>query len=90
MQVLFIVLILVFLAVALFALQNPAVVTVRFWPWEFQTSVAVLILGATTAGALVGWTLGLAGRLLRWQRTRAAASVTAPEPKVPTEPPPGS
>lgn len=84
MRVLFVVLTLLCLIVALFALQNPDAVTVRFWPWEFQASVAAIVLGATVTGALVGWGLGLLGRFRRWQRRRPAVA-----PGAPAEPPPG-
>jgi uncharacterized integral membrane protein len=70
MQLLFIVLTLLLLAVALFALQNSEVVTVRFWPGQFQASLAAVILGATAGGALIAGLLGIASRLRRWQRSR--------------------
>jgi uncharacterized integral membrane protein len=93
-QFVFFALILLCVAVALFALQNPAPVTVRFWPWEFQASVAVVILGATAAGALIGWALGLVARLRRWQRGRtrpltpAPAEVPSPADRAPDPPEP--
>jgi uncharacterized integral membrane protein len=92
MQFLFIILSLLLLAVALFALQNLDVVTIRFWPWQFQASVAILVLGATAGGALIAGLLGLASRLRRWQRARAAspAGVTPREPALPPPTSPGS
>jgi uncharacterized integral membrane protein len=97
MQLLFVVVTLLLLAVALFALQNPDVVTVRFWPWQFQASTAAVVLGATATGALIGWLLGLVARLRRWQRGRHGAlpeppaPVTLPaEPSPPAGPPPGT
>ena len=56
----------------MFALQNPDVVTLHFLTWHLQTSVAVLTLAATTVGAMIAGLVGLAARLQRWQRTRAA------------------
>jgi uncharacterized integral membrane protein len=73
MQLLFIVLSLLLLAVALFALQNSEVVTVRFWPGQFRASLAAVILGATAGGALIAGLLSLASRLRRWQRSRRAS-----------------
>jgi len=89
MQLLFIVLTLLLLAVALFALQNSEVVTVRFWPWQFRASLAAVILGATAGGALIAGLVGLASRLRRWQRSRmaSAAGVT---PRDAALPPPAS
>jgi uncharacterized integral membrane protein len=69
----FILLTLLLLAVAVFALQNPEVVTLHFLTWQVQTSVAILALAATTAGAVIAALFGLATRLRRWQRGRAAA-----------------
>jgi uncharacterized integral membrane protein len=96
MQFVFILLSLLLLAVAVFALQNPDRVTLSFLAWKVETSVAILALGATTTGALIAGLLGLASRLRRWQRARA---VTAPptavpplrsDPASPTGPPPPS
>ncbi|HEV8673677.1 MAG TPA: LapA family protein [Methylomirabilota bacterium] len=81
MQLLFILVTLLLLAVAVFALQNHEPVTLKFLGWQLQSSVAVVTLGATTAGALIAGLLGLAGRLRRWQRARATAG--AREPTVP-------
>ncbi len=60
------------LAVAIFALQNAQAVTVRFLSWQLQSSVAVVTLAATAAGVLIAGLLGLASRLRRWNRGRAA------------------
>lgn len=92
MQVLFVVLTLVLLAVALFALQNPDPVTVRFLYWEVQASVAVVTLAAASAGALVAALLGTVSRLRRWSRARAEArpgqdaAAGAPGPGSPPPP----
>lgn len=69
--------ILLLIAVAVFALQNPDPVTVRFLPWEIQASVAILTLAATATGAISAGLLGLASRLLRWQRGRSASTADA-------------
>lgn len=69
--------ILLLLAVAVFALQNPDPVTVRFLSSEIQASVAILTLVAAATGAVIAGLLGLAGRLLRWQRGRSASTTDA-------------
>jgi putative membrane protein len=71
-QLLFALLTLLLLAVALFALQNADPVTLRFWPWQVQSSVAVVTLAATAAGALIATLLSVATRLMRWGRSRGA------------------
>ena len=69
---LLIVLSVILLAVAIFALGNAQAVTVRFLYWELQSSVAVVTLAATAAGVLIAGLVGLASRLRRWKRGRAA------------------
>jgi uncharacterized integral membrane protein len=84
----FILLTLLLLAVAVFALQNPHVVTLHFLAWQVQTSVAVLTLAATTVGAMIAGLIALAARLHRWQRTRAAAVTARPPAPPPPRPTP--
>jgi uncharacterized integral membrane protein len=88
MQLLFVLLTLLLLAVALFALQNADPVTLRFLHWQFQSSVAVVTLGATAAGALIAGLMGLGARLRRWQRRRATEPGPGPGPALPAEPGP--
>src|SRR5215813_3943322 len=85
MQALFILLTLLLLGVALFVLENPDAVTVRFWPWQFQASVAVVILGSTAVGALIAGLLSLAGRLRRWQPRPGASPPAAPDAALPPD-----
>ena len=68
--------------VALFTLQNPDPATVRFWPWEFRASVALLALASATTGAVIALLAGWAARLRRRARERA-------ESRAGTLPPPG-
>jgi uncharacterized integral membrane protein len=92
MQWVFVLISLLLLVVAVFALQNADSVTVRFLHWQIQASVAVVTLGSTTVGALVAGLFGLAARLRRWQRRRTVApparEVTGPEPGPPMGPTP--
>lgn len=82
----FILLTLLLVLVAVFALQNPDVVTLHFLTWHLQTSVAVLTLAATTVGAMIAGLVGLVARFSRWQRTRAASATSraASPPSRPT------
>jgi uncharacterized integral membrane protein len=66
------------LAVAIFALENGQPITVRFIYWELQSSVAVVTLAATAAGVLIAGLVGLARRLRRWRRGRAATGAARP------------
>jgi len=75
---LLIVLSVLLLAVAIFALQNAQAITVRFLYWELQSSVAVVTLAAAAAGALIAGLIGVASRLRRWKRGRAATGAPRP------------
>ena len=71
-MLLLIVLSVLLLAVAIFALENAQAVTVRFLYWQVESSVAVVTIAATAAGVLIAGLVGLANRMRRWKRGRAA------------------
>jgi uncharacterized integral membrane protein len=73
------------LVVAIFALENAQAVTVRFLYWQLQSSVAVVTIAATAAGVLIAGLFGLASRLRRWNRGRAATGAPRLAP-LPSEP----
>ena len=77
-MLLLIVLSVLLLAVAIFALENAQAVTVRFLFWQLQSSVAVVTLAATAAGVLIAGLVGLASRLRRWNRGRAVTGAARP------------
>ena len=75
------------LAIALFALQNTDSLTVRFWPWSFTASQAVVILGAAIAGAILGGLIGFraqlrARRAARMAEARLREVISPREPKL--------
>jgi uncharacterized integral membrane protein len=73
------------LVVAIFALENGQAVTVRFLFWQLQSSVAVVTLAATVAGVAIAGLFKVVSRLRRWSRGRAATNVVRPA-KLPAEP----
>ena len=77
-MLLLIVLSVLLLAVAIFALENAQAVTVRFLYWELQSSMAVVTLAATAAGVLIAGLIGLVSRLRRWNRGRAVTGAPLP------------
>jgi uncharacterized integral membrane protein len=83
MQALLVVAALLLLAVAVFAFQNPDVVTVRFLHWNLSASVAVLTLAAAATGALTAALASVATRFVRWTRRPGES----PRPHPPVEPP---
>ena len=85
-------------AVAVFAIQNAGPVTLRFGFWSVETSLVVVTLVATAAGAALASLLGLPGwirnrRRLRLQARelealRTAHSSSPAGPSVPSTRPP--
>jgi putative membrane protein len=88
MQLVFVLLIILLLAVALFAIQNADAVTVRFLHWQLQASLAVVTLAATATGAGIAVLLGWMARLRRWRKHRAADRLARRLPSEPTARPP--
>ena len=84
MQLVFVLLTLLLLAVAVFAFQNPEPVTVKFLAWQVSSSVAVVTVGSATGGALIAVLLSLIARLRRWSRTQGVAR-PGPEATEPDE-----
>ena len=56
------------MTVAVLAVQNARQVTVSFLFWQFEVPVALVILGATSAGLVIGGLVGFAPSLRRWIR----------------------
>ena len=86
MQGLLVVAALLLLAVAVFALQNPDAVTVRFLHWHLSASVAVLTIAAAATGALSAVLATLAARFVRWTRSPGLGPTSAPTPDPPPAP----
>ena len=77
--------------VALFAVQNAGPVKLRFGFWSVETSLVVVILVATVAGAAMASLVGLPGwirdrRRLRAQARELEALRTASSPAPPPPP----
>lgn len=94
-------LVLVFLAVTVFAVSNTGVVTVMFWQWAIYTGpLALAIVGAGVLGALLVYLPSmppharLRGRIRDLERRLAAhqpaEAPPAPDFRPPSGTPPGS
>jgi uncharacterized integral membrane protein len=68
------------LTVAVVALQNAHTVTVSFLFWQFQAPLALVILGATAAGLVIGGVIGFARALRRWSHGQAGPEAASGEP----------
>ncbi|NPV70623.1 MAG: LapA family protein [Firmicutes bacterium] len=51
------------LIVALFAVQNSMVVSVRFFTWGFETSLVLVVIASAALGAMSAGVLGLPGSI---------------------------
>ena len=67
-----VVLIVLLALVAIFAVQNPGIITVRFLTLSGATSVLVVIVAAFAAGVLGGWLVGLPAHFRRRSVTSVA------------------
>jgi uncharacterized integral membrane protein len=68
-----IVLTVVAVTVAVVALQNGHAVTVSFLFWQFEAPLALVILGATVAGLVIGGVIGFARAVRRWSHRQQAS-----------------
>ncbi len=77
---------LLLVAAAIFALQNPSSVTLRFVVWSLPTTLAVAVIGAAVLGGLIVYVASLfsqgalrgrlraaEARLREWERERATS-----------------
>lgn len=70
MQIYLITALLFSLLVAVFAVQNTEVVTIRFITWQFSVSLVLVILGSAIVGALALYFLGLFKQVGAWFKIR--------------------
>ena len=70
----------VLLTVVIFAFQNGQAVTVRLFFWELESSLALVTVCATAAGAVLAALVGLARRLWRWNWGRSGNDAAPASP----------
>ncbi|MBI3990411.1 MAG: LapA family protein [candidate division NC10 bacterium] len=76
MQLSFIFVLVLAVAVALFAIQNNVPVQVRLLAWTFESSLVVVILTSAALGAALATFLGLPGAFrIRWRLREQLAKV---------------
>jgi uncharacterized integral membrane protein len=88
MRVVLIVLVILMGVVAIFAIQNPGIVTVNFFNYYAQTSILVVIVVAFGAGVLVGFLPGIPAAFRRKRRIRELESDLAAHRRSEPPPPP--
>jgi uncharacterized integral membrane protein len=74
--------------VAVFAIQNPGIVTVKFFNYSMDTSILVVIVAAFGAGVMVGFLPGIPASFKRRRRIRELESDLAAHRKSEPPPPP--
>ncbi len=83
MQLYFLFVLVLAVAVALFAIQNNAPVQVRLLVWTFESSLVVVILSSAALGAALAVFLGLPGAFrIRWRLKEQLAKVRELEQKL--------
>ena len=88
MRLVLVLLIIILAVVALFAIQNPGIVTVSFFNYSVETSILVLIVFAFGVGVLVGFLPGIPTAFRRKRRIRELeAELTAARKSQPPPPP---
>lgn len=70
MPVLLIVAIVLAASVAIFAIQNSGVIAVSFLGWEWQASLALILILTLGVGILLGYAAGLPSRLKKGSQLR--------------------
>jgi len=88
MRLILIVLIVLLGVVAMFAIQNPGVVTVRFLNYYADTSILIVIVVSFGLGVLVGLLPGIPTAFRRKRRIRELEADLAAHRKSESPPPP--
>jgi uncharacterized integral membrane protein len=86
MRLVLIVLVILMGLIALFAIQNPGMVTVNFFNYYAETSILVVIVAAFGAGIIVGFLPGIPSSFKRKRRLRELESALAEQRKEPPSP----
>jgi len=88
MRLVLIVLVVLMGVVAMFAIQNPGIITVKFFTLSGETSILVVIVTAFGAGVVVGFLSGIPASFRRKRRIRELESEMAAQRKPQPPPPP--
>jgi len=88
MRLVLILLIVLMGLVAVFAIQNPGIVTVKFFNYYVDTSILVVIIVAFGVGVIVGFLPGIPTAFRRNRRIRELEADLAAARKAQPPPPP--
>jgi uncharacterized integral membrane protein len=90
MRLVLVLLVIVLGLFAAFAIQNPGIVTVKFFTLSGDTSILVVIVAAFGAGVFVGFLPGIPASFRRKRRIRELESDLAALRKAQPPPPPAT
>lgn len=88
MRIVLVILVLLMGIVAVFAIQNPGIVTINFFNYYAETSILVVIIVAFGAGVLVGFLPGIPSAFRRKRRIRELEADLAAHRRSEPPPPP--
>lgn len=88
MRLVLVILVLLMGIVAVFAIQNPGIVTINFFNYYAETSILVVIIVAFGAGVLVGFLPGIPSAFRRKRRIRELEADLAAHRRSEPPPPP--
>jgi uncharacterized integral membrane protein len=88
MRLVLVLLVIVMGLFAAFAIQNPGIITVKFFTLSGETSILVVIVTAFGAGVVVGFLPGIPASFRRKRRIRELESEMATLRKLQPPPPP--
>lgn len=88
MRLVLVILVLLMGIVAVFAIQNPGIVTINFFNYYAETSILVVIIVAFGAGVLVGFLPGIPSAFRRKRRIRELEADLAAHRRSESPPPP--
>ena len=88
MRLVLVLLVIVMGLFAAFAIQNPGIITVKFFTLSGETSILVVIVTAFGAGVIVGFLPGIPASFRRKRRIREPAPEMATLRNSPPPPPP--
>lgn len=88
MRLVLVILVLLMGIVAVFAIQNPGIVTLNFFNYYAETSILVVIIVAFGVGVLVGFLPGIPSAFRRKRRIRELEADLAAHRRSEPPPPP--
>jgi len=89
MQIIYLIALLFILLVAIFAVQNPIPIMLKFLVWEFQVPFVIVLISVTVVSVIIAVILGLVRQMrLRSEIRTLMSTMREMEERLKTETPP--